>query len=302
MSSAIEVQGLYKQFGAVTAVDHVDISVPRGQIFGLLGPNAAGKTTTIRLLAGLLVPDAGEVSILGMDLFKKTAEIKQNIGYVAQHFALYPELTVTENLEFYSGLYQQAGKVNTEGILQDYELTGYAKQPAGTLSGGYKRRLSLACAVSHQPDLVFLDEPTAGIDPVTRKEIWDLFYELASAGKTLFVTTHYMEEAERCNQLAFIDHGVVVAQNTPNGIKKSLTGARVFACNTHYDPSLSGVLESMDGVIVLNQFGDELRIIVEKHISSELLVKHTYAKLNKQYDFHEVPVNIEDAFITLTRS
>lgn len=301
MTLAIEVAGLCKRFGLVTAVDHIDFSVSCGQIFGLLGPNAAGKTTTIRLLAGILVPDEGSVRVLGLDLGRQTSAIKQRIGYVSQHFALYPELTVEENLAFYSGLYRCTDKIHRQELLEVYGLTPWTNQLAGTLSGGYKRRLSIACAVSHQPDLVFLDEPTAGIDPVTRKEIWDLFYDLAAAGKTLFVTTHYMEEAERCNQLAFIDHGVVVAQDTPNGIKKSLTDTRVYACNTHFDPTLSRVLTDMEGVIVLNQFGDELRVIVHKQISGESLEKHIREKLNKHINIHEVSVNIEDAFITLTR-
>ena len=302
MPLAIEVAGLYKRFGLVTAVDHIDFSVSSGQIFGLLGPNAAGKTTTIRLLAGILEADEGSVRVLGLEPGRQTSTIKQRIGYVAQHFALYPELTVEENLAFYSGLYQHKEKVNRKDLLETYGLTPYTNQLAGTLSGGYKRRLSIACAVSHQPDLVFLDEPTAGIDPVTRKEIWDLFYDLAAAGKTLFVTTHYMEEAERCSQLAFIHHGVLVARDTPNGIKNSLTGNRVFACHTQYDPKLSKILASIDGVIVLNQIGDELRIIVNKRISAEHIESHIRDELGENYKVHEVPVNIEDAFITLTRS
>lgn len=302
MLLAIKAQGLYKQFGSVTAVNHIDLSVQRGQIFGLLGPNAAGKPTTIRLLAGILKPDAGVVNVLGLDLETQIIGIKQCIGYVAQHFALYPELTVAENLVFYSSLYQQSDKRKQQNILKAYGLTPYANQLASTLSGGFRRRLSIACAVSHNPDLIFLDEPTAGIDPVTRKEIWDLFYELTASGKTLFVTTHYMEEAERCNKLAFIHHGNLVAQDTPNGIKNSLINTKVFACDTHYDPKLSKLLIEIPGVIVLNQFGDELRIVVNEHISADLLNKNIYKNLDRHYDIHEVPINIEDAFITLTSS
>lgn len=302
MQLAIEVQGLYKQFGTITAVDHIDLSVPNGQIFGLLGPNAAGKTTVIRLLAGIITSNAGTVNILGLDPKMQTTLIKQRIGYVAQHFALYPELTVAENLAFYSGLYQSTDQDKLQDLLNVYGLTSYAKQFAGTLSGGYKRRLSIACAVSHDPDLIFLDEPTAGIDPVTRKEIWDIFYDLAATGKTLFVTTHYMEEAERCNQLAFIHHGILVAQDTPNGIKHSLKGTKVFACRAQYDPALSKTLCNVDGIKVLNQFGDELRIVVDEHISADHLKNIIVNNLNENYDIYEVSVSIEDAFMTLTSS
>ena len=199
MTDAIVVQRLCKQFGPIIAVDHIDFSVHRGQIFGLLGPNAAGKSTTIRLLAGIILADAGTVTILGLDLTSQISRIKYRIGYVAQHFALYPELTVAENLAFYSGLYRPKGHADLTGLLATCGLTPFAGQLAGKLSGGYKRRLSIACALTHDPELIFLDEPTAGIDPVTRKELWDLFYDLAASGRTLFVTTHYMEEAERCN-------------------------------------------------------------------------------------------------------
>ena len=301
MPDAIEVKGLYKQFGPITAVDHINLSVPRGQIFGLLGPNAAGKSTTIRLLAGIIIADAGSATILDLDLNTQISRIKQRIGYVAQHFALYPELSVAENLAFYCGLYRPKGDVDMKELLATYGLTTFADHLAGTLSGGYKRRLSIACAVSHEPELLFLDEPTAGIDPVTRKELWDLFYDLAASGRTLFVTTHYMEEAERCNQLAFIHQGKLVAQDTPYGIKQSLTGVKVFACRLPYDPALSLALKAVAGVHVLNQFGDELRIVADETLSTRQLEDVISKTLASEHTVNEAPVNIEDAFMTLTR-
>jgi ABC-type multidrug transport system ATPase subunit len=301
MTGVIEVQGLCKKFGPVTAVDHIDLSVPRGQIFGLLGPNAAGKSTTIRLLAGIIIADAGSATLLDLDLKTQTNDIKQRIGYVAQHFALYPELSVAENMAFYSGLYRPLGDADMEGLLATYGLSTFADQRAGTLSGGYKRRLSIACAVSHEPELIFLDEPTAGIDPVTRKELWDLFYDLAASGRTLFVTTHYMEEAERCNQLAFIHQGKLVAQDTPHGIKQSLKGIKVFACRLPYDPALSQKLKAITGVHVLNQFGDELRIVADETLSIRQLEEVINQTLGSDQLVNEAPVNIEDAFMTLTR-
>ena len=301
MSAVIDARGLTKQFGTRVAVNHIDLSVSNGQIFGLLGPNAAGKSTTIRLLTGILLPDAGTAQVLGMDLLTETTSIKEHTGYVAQHFALYPELTVTENLSFYSGLYQHISKNDLQCLLERYGLMQFANQRTGTLSGGYKRRLSIACAVSHEPDLIYLDEPTAGIDPVTRKDLWEQFYDLAAAGKTLFVTTHYMEEAERCHQLAFIHQGKLVAHDTPERIKQSLQGYKVFASRVNYDPLLSKTLKSMDRIYVLNQFGEELRIVADSSLAADELNACIKRHTNLDANVKEVPVSIEDAFMTLTR-
>ena len=301
MSVAIDARGLTKQFGPRVAVNHIDLSVASGLIFGLLGPNAAGKSTTIRMLTGILLPDAGTAQVLGRDLLTETTSIKEHTGYVAQHFALYPELTVTENLSFYTGLYQHTSKSDLKHLLDKYGLMQFAKQRAGTLSGGYKRRLSIACAVSHEPDLIYLDEPTAGIDPVTRKDLWEQFYDLAAAGKTLFVTTHYMEEAERCHQLAFIHQGKLVAHDTPERIKHSLQGYKVFASRVNYDPELSKILKTMDKIYVQNQFGEELRIVADNSLTADELNACIKKHANVDANVQEVPVSIEDAFMALTR-
>jgi ABC-2 type transport system ATP-binding protein len=302
MHHAIRTQGLLKRFKTVTAVDHIDLLVPEGQIFGLLGPNAAGKSTTIRLLSGIMAPDGGTIEILGMDLVRKNRDVKQHIGYVAQHFAVYQELTVRENLEFYSGIYRNSDKSRHGDLLGRYGLDRFMNNRAGTLSGGFKRRLSIACAVAHDPDLIFLDEPTAGIDPVTRKELWELFYELAAAGKTLFVTTHYMEEAERCNHLAFIHHGVLITQDTPNGLKRSLAGVRVYACNIGYRPDLTRQLSRIEGVKVLNQFGNELRIVADEKLPVSALEEAIFQSAGKPVQVNEADVRIEDVFMTMTGS
>lgn len=207
MPITIETHNLSRQFGDFIAVDKLDLSIKSSEIFGLLGPNAAGKSTTIRVLAGILSPTMGEASILGLNLFTQTERIKRRIGYVAQNFALYPDLTVNENITFYAGLYGINDKNRIHEMLSLYGLILFKDKSAGLLSGGYQRRLAMACATTHDPGVIFLDEPTAGIDPVTRKELWDLFYSLSTIGKTLFVTTHYMEEAERCHRLAFLNHG-----------------------------------------------------------------------------------------------
>lgn len=301
MYAVIDVQGLTKQFGTKVAVNHINLSVSSGQIFGLLGPNAAGKSTTIRMLTGILLPDAGTAHILGCDLQKEISSIKEHTGYVAQHFALYPELTVTENLSFYTSLYRDTTKNSIRQLLERYGLMQFANQRTGTLSGGYKRRLSIACAVAHEPDIIYLDEPTAGIDPVTRKDLWEQFYDLAAAGKTLFVTTHYMEEAERCHQLAFIHRGKLVANDTPARIKRSLQDYKIFATHMNYDPKLSSTLKSMDRIFVLNQFGEELRIVTDINVTPDELNACIKQQTGLDAKIREVPASIEDAFMTLTR-
>lgn len=301
MQTVIETTGLTKQFGHRTAVNHINLNISGGQIFGLLGPNAAGKSTTIRLLTGLLSPDAGSTKILDMDLATQTNEIKKRIGYVAQHFALYPELSVSENLSFYTGLYRKVSKDKLRKLMEEFNLLQFANQRTGTLSGGYKRRLSIACAISHDPDLIFLDEPTAGIDPVTRKELWENFYELAVSGKTLFITTHYMEEAERCHQLAFIHEGKLVADNTPQQIKQTFQAYKVYACHVNYDPELTRILKSIQGILVLNQFGSELRIVTDNTIDINDLKTRLHHQSASDISLQEVSASIEDVFMTLTR-
>lgn len=300
MSVAIDVRGLTKQFGTKVAVNHIDLSVSSGQIFGLLGPNAAGKSTTIRMLTGIMLPDGGNARILGYDLIDDISSIKEHSGYVAQHFALYPELTVSENLSFYTSLYSDNSKNNIQRLLERYGLKQFQNQRANTLSGGFKRRLSIACAVSHDPDIIYLDEPTAGIDPVTRKDLWEQFYDLAAAGKTLFVTTHYMEEAERCHQLAFIHHGKLVIHDTPERIKQSLQGYKIFATRMNYDPVLSSKLKSMDWIYVLNRYGEELRIVTDVNVTADTLGTCIKQYAGMDVKINEVPASIEDAFMTLT--
>ena len=300
MPIAIETLNLSRRFGELVAVDQLNLSITSGEIFGLLGPNASGKSTTIRLLAGILLPDEGEASILGLNLFTQTEKIKQHIGYVAQHFALYPDLTVYENITFYSGLYGVNDRSHLQELLELYGLTKFNNKRAGLLSGGYQRRLAIACATTHDPELIFLDEPTAGIDPVTRKELWDLFYSLSTNGKTLFVTTHYMEEAERCNQLAFLNHGKLITQGSPAEIRASLIDHQVYLCEIPYNPELTSELLKLTGVELVNQFGNELRIITKKSVALDQIQK----LINKYQDAPNIvtPVtpSIEDAFMSLT--
>lgn len=300
MTITIETKNLRRLFGDFVAVDKLDLSIQKGEIFGLLGPNAAGKSTTIRMLSGILKADSGEASILGLDLFTQTELIKQRIGYVAQQFSLYPDLTVQENISFYAGLYGVDDSERLHELLDLYNLTQFSDKSAGLLSGGYKRRLAIACATTHDPELIFLDEPTAGIDPVTRKELWDLFYALATNGKTLFVTTHYMEEAERCNRLAFLSHGKLVAQGTPAEIRGSLDGRQIFSSEIPHDPELTSALMREPGIQLVNQFGSELRIITGASLTQDKLQSIITEHHVKPFQLTAVTPSIEDAFILLT--
>ncbi len=236
-----------------------------------------------------------------LELSDHINSIRNKIGYVAQQFALYPELTVLENMQFYSGLYNSISKIPVQVLLEKFKLTDYSRQRAGTLSGGFKRRLSIACALAHDPEVIFLDEPTAGIDPVTRKELWEQFYELAANGKTLFITTHYMEEAERCHELAFIHHGKLITDDTPSQIKQQFQKNRVYACEINFNPDLISAIKKLKGVIELNQLGSQLRIIVDKNTDLEELKNCLNQFFAKEIALQEVMPSIEDVFMTLTR-
>jgi ABC-2 type transport system ATP-binding protein len=217
----IETRGLRKEFRGVPAVEGLDLTVYRGEIFGLLGPNGSGKTTTIRMLTGLITPTSGSATVVGVDVVREPEKVRRRIGYMSQRFGLYDDLTVRENLEFYAGVYGVVGQERKERVpvqLVEYALEPRAAQLAGTLSGGWKQRLALACATTHRPELVFLDEPTAGVDPASRKLFWELIGRRAAAGMTVLVTTHYMDEAERCQRLAFLSRGHLIGVGTPKEI------------------------------------------------------------------------------------
>jgi ABC-2 type transport system ATP-binding protein len=214
---AVQTRGLRKTFGPVVAVEGLDLEIHRGEVFGVLGPNGSGKTTTIRMLCGLLTPSAGDATVVGYDLRTQQSEIRRSIGYMSQRFGLYDDLTVRENVRFYAAVYGLRGAALDARIVELFEqleLTPRAEQLAGTLSGGWKQKLGLACATAHHPKMLFLDEPTAGVDPAARRRFWEIIYDLARDGTTVLVTTHYMDEAARCQRLAFLSRGHLIAQGT----------------------------------------------------------------------------------------
>lgn len=293
----IAASHLTKRFNKLIAVNNVSLDVVKGQIFGLLGPNAAGKTTVIRMLCGIIESDSGDIRLNGMSV----KEAKTDFGYVAQHFGQYEELSVWENLKFYASMYNVTDRAHLLSLLDRYDLTPFKKQLAGTLSGGYKRRLALSCALAHDPKILFLDEPTAGIDPLTRKLLWDDFYRLSTEGKTLLVTTHYMEEAQRCHQLAFLSAGQIVAKGSPETIKHALNHAKTYSTSLPYLPQLRDTLVNMEGIILVNQFGNELRLVVSPRINRATLEETIRTVTDQPCTLHDSEPNLEDVFIALTQ-
>jgi ABC-2 type transport system ATP-binding protein len=242
----IEVEGLTRMFGSFCAVDHVSFHVERGEVFGFLGANGAGKSTTIRILCGLLAPTSGKGHVLAYDVATQLERVKPHVGYMSQKFSLYPDLTVSENLEFFGGVYGVRGAFLAERIraaIAEAGLVGKERALAGDLAGGFKQRLALGAALLHRPDLLFLDEPTAGVAPLARRAFWDLIRELAANGTTVFVTSHYMDEVERCDRIALMSRGRIVALDTPAGLKAD---PRVAAAG-YSSPTLEDVFVALLG-------------------------------------------------------
>ena len=225
MSSAVQLQDLCKQFGNFTAVDHVSLDIGQGEIFGFLGPNGAGKSTTIRMLCGLLVPTSGRASVAGFDVGADAESVRRNIGYMSQRFSLYNDLTVEENINFFAGIYGVAGERREQRksyVLEMAELTQRRTTMTHLLAGGWKQRLALGCAILHEPPILFLDEPTSGVDPIARRVFWDLIEDLSASGHTVFVSTHHMDEAEYCHRVGLMYGGRLIALGKPEDLKASL--------------------------------------------------------------------------------
>ena len=237
---AVVVDNLEKHFGGFVAVDRVSFQVGKGEVFGFLGPNGAGKSTTIRMLCGILRPSGGSGTVAGFDIRTQPERIKAHIGYMSQKFSLYQDLTVEENIDFYSGIYcipAEKKQERKEWVIEMAGLAGHRRSLTAVLSGGWKQRLALGCAILHEPPIIFLDEPTSGVDPISRRRFWDLIYELSERGVTIFVTTHYMDEAEYCDRLGLIYRGELIALDTPGGLKTAMT-------------TKDGVLPSLEDVFV----------------------------------------------------
>jgi len=304
---AIETSGLTKRFGDFTAVDRVTFAVRPGEIVGYVGPNGSGKTTTIRMLCAVLTPSAGSARVLGLDVVKQAELLKPQIGYMSQKFALYEEMTVRENLEFYAGVYgvhamtwRGNGRLRT--VLNEVGLTEQANMRAGQLSGGWRQRLAMGCALVHQPKLLFLDEPTSGVDPVARREFWDRIYLLAEQGTTIFVSTHYMDEAEHCGRVGFMHSGKLLAMDTPTALKAS------YLRGDAWDIATGKLVE---GLAALNQLacvrqagmaGDKLHVITSPgECSADLLVRTLAAQGITDAQAAPAEATLEDVFVSLAR-
>lgn len=303
----IECENLTKRFGHFTAVDHVSLKVNKGSIFGFLGPNGSGKSTVIRMLCGLLQPTEGSARIGGFDVTTQTDEIKNLIGYMSQKFSLYDELTVHENLQFYGRLYGLRAadlKERRDELVAMTHLEPYMDRRAALLSGGWRQRLAMACSLLHQPSVLFLDEPTAGIDPVARRELWDLLFEFSSQGMTLFVTTHYMDEAERCTHVGYIHMSRLVVRGVPDDLK---TMPEVNPPNTkrlditcdHVTTGLQA-LRHLPGVRTATVFGQSMHLLVDEKMSEEAIRNELNRAGIPNAEIHTIGPSLEDVFVALT--
>ena len=298
---AIRARGLSKRFGALLAVDHVDLSVPRANVYGFLGPNGSGKSTTIRMLCGLLTPSEGEIDVLGFRIPEQAEALRRQIGYMTQKFALYEDLTVRENMEFMAavqGLSRAQRKTRIDELVDAYSFADRQKQLAGTMSGGQKQRLGLACAIVHKPELLFLDEPTSAVDPESRRDFWEKLFDLADAGTTILVSTHYMDEAERCHRIAILETGRLVADGTPAELTLALAG-RTMGVRAREPRRAQAALHAAPGVLSVAQIGNELRVLVEPGgDAAQLRERLRAASIDAEVD--AIEPNLEDVFVSAT--
>jgi ABC-2 type transport system ATP-binding protein len=301
---AIRARGLSKRFGTLLAVDALDLDVPRRHVYGFLGPNGSGKSTTIRMLCGLLTPSAGEIEVLGLRIPEQAEALRTRIGYMTQKFSLFEDLTVRENLEFLAavqGLKKAQAKARLDELIERYHFGDRQKQLAGTLSGGQKQRLALAGAVVHKPELLFLDEPTSAVDPESRRDFWDALFELADAGTTLLVSTHYMDEAERCHRLAILDRGRLVADGTPAQLTGKLAG-RTFAVHAAQPRKAQQVLVALPGGPSVAQIGNTLRVLAPQAVLDADGLARVLRDAGLEAQVEAVAPNLEDVFVDATRS
>src|SRR6266545_5744271 len=303
----IACENLTRRFGHFTAVDHVSFTVSKGSLFGFLGPNGSGKSTVIRMLCGLLEPTEGRATIAGYDVARETDRIKSLIGYMSQKFSLYDELTVHENLMFYGRLYGLRGAAlpqRRDELIALAHLEPYLRRRAGLLSGGWRQRLAMACALVHKPSVLFLDEPTAGIDPVARRELWDLLFEFAGIGMTLFVTTHYLDEAERCSHVGYIHLSRLVVCGLPDDLKSLPVvnppdAKRLDVTCDHLTAGLRA-MRKLAGVRSATVFGQSMHLLVDRSLPEEVIRRQLAQAGIPQADIHPIGPSLEDVFVALT--
>jgi ABC-2 type transport system ATP-binding protein len=300
---AVEIDDMVKKFGDFVAVDHVSLKIPKGEIFGFLGPNGAGKSTTIRMLCGLLRPTSGRGSVNGFDVASQPEEIRRSIGYMSQKFSLYDDLTVEENIDFFTGIYGVPQALRAERknyVLEMANLAERRRAMTRTLSGGWKQRLALGCAILHDPPVLFLDEPTSGVDPIARGAFWHLIHDLAETGHTIFVSTHYMDEAEYCHRLALMYKGKVIALGTPAELKRGLTAHTLLNLEATEPLETMRALEGLEGVRDVAVFGGGLHVTVDDvEAGSQRIRTALEAKRINVRRLEEIEPSMEDVFVAM---
>jgi len=302
----VSVQNLEKKFGDFTAVNRINFEVKRGEIFGFLGPNGAGKSTTIRMLCGILLPTSGIGQVGGYDITREQEMIKQHIGYMSQKFSLYEDLTVEENIDFYSGIYKVPKKdrrERKERIIRMAGIEEFRSSLTMTLSGGWKQRLALGCAIIHEPKIIFLDEPTSGVDPIARNNFWKLIKEMASDGATVFVTTHYMDEAENCGRLALIYRGAIIAMGAPSELKIQSMKEDVLRISVPNPEEWIEKLEKVEAIKEVALFGTAIHAIVEDASQATPAISGIFSKAGvKDFTVNRIQASLEDVFVSLIES
>ena|SRR5688572_7561165 len=303
MTSAVVIRNLVKTFGNFTAVDDVTLQIERGEIVGFLGPNGAGKSTTIRMLCGLLAPTSGSATVAGFDVAAKPDSVKRNIGYMSQRFSLYDDLTVEENIDFFAGVYgvhRDRREQRKEYVLEMADLRDQRRTITHVLAGGWKQRLALGCAILHEPPILFLDEPTSGVDPITRRTFWDLIHELSLAGHTICVSTHYMDEAEYCHRIALMYRGRVIALGAPDELKHGAAGPALFGLETSNLFAALSALSGQPGLIDVAVFGSELHVTAESEDRGPQLVRDLLTSAHIEISrLERIRPSMEDVFVGL---
>lgn len=298
MSVVIHAENLTRRFGQLTAVDHLNLDVAEGEIFSLVGPDGAGKTTTMRLLCGLMDPTEGKAIVAGHDVTRELDQMKDQIGYMAQRFGLYTDLTVQENMDFYSDLFGITGRERDEmgkRLLHMTRMEPFRKRPAGKLSGGMKQKLALMCTLLHKPRVLFLDEPTNGVDPVSRRDFWAILYQLVRNGLTVFVTTAYLDEAERANRVGFLYRGKMIRCDTPAALKHGVDEAVYLITSDDHRKTIA-MLEGQPGVLTVQPTGADLHLFLDPHVTSPDHLAHV-----TPFGFRPILPSLEDVFIALSR-